>query len=113
VTDKLRSLWSPEQIAGWLKHAHPHDENHRVSHETIYRTLFIQALQRAMDMIAFCCRLDPLEMGLGQVPFDSEMDVALETSRKQIAGFEEINAAHQRFRECSIRVDSVSNTPLR
>jgi IS30 family transposase len=43
VTDKLRLLWSPEQIAGWLKHAHPHDENHRVSHETIYRTLFIQA----------------------------------------------------------------------
>ena len=38
VTDKLRSLWSPEQVAGWLKHAHPHDENHRVSHETIYRS---------------------------------------------------------------------------
>src|SRR4051794_31157442 len=43
VTDKLQLLWSPEQIAGWLKHAHPHDENHRVSHETISRTLFIQA----------------------------------------------------------------------
>jgi transposase, IS30 family len=43
VTDKLRLLWSPEQIAGWLKHAHPHDENYRVSHETIYRTLFIQS----------------------------------------------------------------------
>jgi IS30 family transposase len=43
VTDKLRLLWSPEQIAGWLKHAHPHDQNHRVSHETIYRSLFIQA----------------------------------------------------------------------
>jgi transposase, IS30 family len=43
VTDKLRLLWSPEQIAGWLKHAYPHDQNHRVSHETIYRTLFIQA----------------------------------------------------------------------
>ena len=43
VTDKLRSLWSPEQIAGWLKNAHPHDESRRVSHETIYRSLFIQA----------------------------------------------------------------------
>ena len=43
MTDKLRLLWSPEQIAGWLKHAYPDDENHRVSHETIYRTLFIQA----------------------------------------------------------------------
>ena len=43
VTDKLRLLWSPEQIAGWLKHAYPHDESCRVSHETIYRSLFIQA----------------------------------------------------------------------
>ena len=43
VTAKLRLLWSPEQIAGWLKHTYPHDETQRVSHETIYRTLFIQA----------------------------------------------------------------------
>lgn len=43
VTDKLRSQWSPEQIAGWLKHTYPHDESHHVSHETIYRSLFIQA----------------------------------------------------------------------
>ena len=43
VADKLRLLWSPEQIAGWLKDAHPHDESQRVSHETIYRSLFIQA----------------------------------------------------------------------
>ena len=42
VTDKLRLLWSPEQIAGWLKQAYPH-ESCRVSHETIYRSLFIQA----------------------------------------------------------------------
>ena len=43
VADKLRLLWSPEQVAGWLKHTYPHDESHRVSHETIYRSLFIQA----------------------------------------------------------------------
>jgi IS30 family transposase len=43
VTDKLRLLWSPEQIAGWLKHTYPCDESHHVSHETIYRSLFIQA----------------------------------------------------------------------
>ena len=43
VTDKLRLLWSPEQIAGWLEQAYPHDESCRVSHETIYRSLFIQA----------------------------------------------------------------------
>jgi len=43
VADKLRLLWSPEQIAGWLKHTYPRDKSHRVSHETIYRSLFIQA----------------------------------------------------------------------
>jgi len=43
VTDKLRLLWSPEQIAGWLKHTYPSNESHHVSHETIYRSLFIQA----------------------------------------------------------------------
>jgi IS30 family transposase len=34
--------WSPEQVAGWTKHAHPDDEAFKVSHETIYRSLFIQ-----------------------------------------------------------------------
>lgn len=43
VSDKLRLLWSPEQIAGWLKHTYPCDESLHVSHETIYRSLFIQA----------------------------------------------------------------------
>ena len=43
VADKLRQLWSPEQIAGWLKHTYPCDESQHVSHETIYRSLFIQA----------------------------------------------------------------------
>jgi IS30 family transposase len=35
--------WSPEQIAGWLKRTHPEDEYNQVSHETIYRSLFVQA----------------------------------------------------------------------
>jgi IS30 family transposase len=43
VVSKLRLNWSPEQIAGWLKRAHPEDESSRVSHETIYRSLFVQA----------------------------------------------------------------------
>jgi IS30 family transposase len=43
VADKLRSQWSPEQIAGWLKHAYPGNEDYQVSHETIYRSLYIQA----------------------------------------------------------------------
>lgn len=42
VAQKLKMLWSPEQIAGWLKSTYPDDENYQVSHETIYRTLFIQ-----------------------------------------------------------------------
>jgi IS30 family transposase len=43
VANKLRMLWSPEQIAGWLDDTYPGDENLHVSHETIYRSLFIQA----------------------------------------------------------------------
>jgi IS30 family transposase len=35
--------WSPKQISGWLKTEYPKDERMRVSHETIYRSLFIQA----------------------------------------------------------------------
>src|ERR1700693_5306376 len=43
VASKLILDWSPEQISGWLKTQHPDDESMRVSHETIYRSLFIQA----------------------------------------------------------------------
>ena len=43
VAHKLRLEWSPEQIAGWLQRAHPDDKAFQVSHETIYRSLFIQA----------------------------------------------------------------------
>ena len=43
VAEKLRLLWSPEQIAGWLKIEFPGEEHNQVSHETIYRSLFIQA----------------------------------------------------------------------
>ena len=43
VASKLVQDWSPEQISGWLKQHYPRDESLRVSHETIYRSLFIQA----------------------------------------------------------------------
>ena len=43
VAKKLQRDWSPEQICGWLKRTYPHDESLRVSHETIYRSLFVQA----------------------------------------------------------------------
>src|SRR6202167_5763603 len=43
VAGKLILAWSPEQVPGWLKSEYPEDESMRVSHETIYRSLFIQA----------------------------------------------------------------------
>src|SRR6202030_3054902 len=43
VASKLIEDWSPQQISGWLKTEYPKDESLRVSHETIYRSLFIQA----------------------------------------------------------------------
>lgn len=43
VTQKLLIDWSPQQISGWLKVAYPDDETKRISHETIYRSLFVQA----------------------------------------------------------------------
>lgn len=43
VASKLLVQWSPEQIAGWLKREFPNEPTMRVSHETIYRSLFIQA----------------------------------------------------------------------
>src|SRR5271163_3956368 len=43
VASKLMLDWSPEQVSGWLKTEYPDDGSMRVSHETIYRSLFIQA----------------------------------------------------------------------
>ena len=43
VARKLSLNWSPEQIAGWLKRMHPGEGAYQVSHETIYRSLFVQA----------------------------------------------------------------------
>lgn len=43
ISSKLRLEWSPDQIAGWLKWRYPDDERYHVSHETIYKSLFIQA----------------------------------------------------------------------
>jgi hypothetical protein len=46
VASKLLQDGSPEQISGWLKTEYPNDESLRVSHETIYRSLFIQTRGR-------------------------------------------------------------------
>jgi IS30 family transposase len=43
VARKLQKQWSPQQISGWLRAEHRGDETMQVSHETIYKSLFIQA----------------------------------------------------------------------
>jgi IS30 family transposase len=56
IAQKLKSAWSPEQIAGWLKRAYPEDEQYHVSHETIYRSLFIQARGVLKKELLACLR---------------------------------------------------------
>ncbi len=43
VAKKLKEHWSPEQVAGWLKWEYPEEDHNQVSHETIYKSLFVQA----------------------------------------------------------------------
>src|SRR4051812_28930592 len=43
VAEKLAAAWAPQQIAGWLVREYPDEPTMRVSHETIYRTLYVQA----------------------------------------------------------------------
>jgi IS30 family transposase len=43
VAVKLKHDWAPQQIAGWLKDEYPGNPELWVSHETIYRSLFVQA----------------------------------------------------------------------
>ena len=56
VAIKLRRKWSPQQIAGWLKQVYPTDESFHVSHETIYRSLFIQARGVLKKELQLCLR---------------------------------------------------------
>jgi IS30 family transposase len=42
VAEMLAQQWSPQQVSGWLEVEYPDDEAMRVSHETIYRSLFIR-----------------------------------------------------------------------
>jgi IS30 family transposase len=56
VVRKLKQGWSPEQIAGWLKREYPHEVQHQVSHETIYRSLFIQARGVLKKELQHCLR---------------------------------------------------------
>ncbi len=56
VAAKLNQQWSPQQIAGWLKRIYPDREQARVSHETIYRSLSIQARGVLKKELQACLR---------------------------------------------------------
>jgi len=56
VAMKLQTQWSPQQIAGWLKRSYPDNEDAHVSHETIYKTLFIQSRGALKKELLRCLR---------------------------------------------------------
>ena len=56
VAAKLKKHWSPKQIDGWLKRQYPDNENRHVSHETLYRSLFIQARGALKKELQQCLR---------------------------------------------------------
>lgn len=57
ISVKLQAeQWSPQQIAGWLKRRYPNDEYYHVSHETIYKSLFIQARGVLKKELLACLR---------------------------------------------------------
>jgi IS30 family transposase len=56
ISQKLQCEWSPEQISGWLKRQYPNDKSYHVSHETIYKSLFIQARGVLKKELMACLR---------------------------------------------------------
>jgi IS30 family transposase len=60
VEAKLARRWSPQQIAGWLPLAYPSDPVMRVSHETIYLSLFIQSRGALRRELQRCLRTGPV-----------------------------------------------------
>ncbi len=56
VERKLEARWSPEQISGWLAEQYPNDPEMRVSHETIYQSLFVQSRGRCSKELHACLR---------------------------------------------------------
>ena len=60
IATKLQEQWSPQQIAGWLKRRYPNDERYHVSHETIYKTLYIQTRGALKQELLSCLRTERL-----------------------------------------------------
>lgn len=56
VAKKLQQSWSPQQIAGWLSNTYPNEPERTVSHETIYKTLYIQARGALKKDLVKCLR---------------------------------------------------------
>jgi IS30 family transposase len=56
ITEKLQTEWSPQQIAGWLKWQYQDNECYHVSHETIYKSLYIQARGVLKKELLACLR---------------------------------------------------------
>ena len=56
IAQKLQRQWSPEQVTGWLKRQYPDNENYHVSHETIYKSLFIQTRGVLKKELLACLR---------------------------------------------------------
>lgn len=71
-----KQLWSPEQIAKWLRVEHPEDPDWWVSHETIYKTLYVQAKGQLRKEVAMCLRTGRVRRkprnrqhsGVGRIP---------------------------------------------
>jgi IS30 family transposase len=69
VAAKLRADWSPEQIAAWLRATYPHDPTMHISHETIYRTLYVQARGALkQDLVRHLRRQRPVRRPRGRRP---------------------------------------------
>ena len=75
IARKLRRKWSPQQIAGWLKHRYPDEEQKRVSHETIYRSLYVQTLELRKIKNAVSISERPAEVEDRAVPGHWEGDL--------------------------------------
>src|SRR3954471_5478598 len=58
VEAKLKLRWSPQQISGWLKLTYPDEPEMRVSHESIYLSLFVQSRGALREQLAGCRRAD-------------------------------------------------------
>ena len=56
VEDKLAQWWSPQQISGWLRDTYPGVKEMRVSHETIYLSLFVQGKGALRHELTRCLR---------------------------------------------------------